>query len=115
MFPRALTDAERALTQQLLERAGIDDREALMQQLLVARVVAECECGCPSVDLSVDPDQAEPIEGSHRPIATADYDGGGVMLWVEDGWLTHLELYWWTDDPPSDFPDLGELSDYRPG
>jgi len=40
---------------------------------------------------------------------------GSVMVWVEDGWLSHLEIYWWSDDAPTEFPDLRELTNHRLG
>jgi hypothetical protein len=28
------------------------------------------------------------------------------MVWVDDGWLSNLETWWWRDDPPRAFPPL---------
>ena len=37
------------------------------------------------------------------------YDTGAVMVWVDDGWLSNLETWWWSDDPPREFPPLETL------
>jgi hypothetical protein len=42
--------------------------------------------------MAVDASRARPASYSGKPVATADYDGGGIMVWVEDGWLSHLEI-----------------------
>jgi hypothetical protein len=26
------------------------------------------------------------------------------MVWVDDGWLSNLETWWWSDDPLQEFP-----------
>jgi hypothetical protein len=56
-----------------------------------------------------------PVSYSAQPVGTADYAGGSIMVWVEDGWLSHLEIYWWSDDAPIEFPDLDELTGHRLG
>lgn len=61
---------------------------------------------CPTISMAVDTWRANPVSYSVKPVATADYDGGSVMIWVEDGWLSHLEIYWWPDDGPTEFPEL---------
>jgi hypothetical protein len=30
-------------------------------------------------------------------------------VWVDDGWLSNLETWWWSDDPPRAFPPLDAL------
>jgi hypothetical protein len=37
------------------------------------------------------------------------YDNGAVMIWVDDGWLSNLETWWWSDDPPKELPPLEAL------
>jgi hypothetical protein len=37
------------------------------------------------------------------------------MVWVEDGWLSHLEIYWWSDDAPTEFPELDQYTNHRLG
>ena len=31
------------------------------------------------------------------------------MVWVDDGWLSNLETWGWSDDPPREFPPLDAL------
>jgi hypothetical protein len=42
-------------------------------------------------------------------------DGGSIMVWIEDGWLSHLEIYWSSDDAPTEFPNLSQLMNHRLG
>ncbi|XAY05992.1 hypothetical protein DSM112329_02853 [Paraconexibacter sp. AEG42_29] len=37
------------------------------------------------------------------------------MVWIEDGWLSHLEIYWWSDRAPTEFPELAQLTAHRLG
>ena len=114
-FPRPLTATERSVTWNLLERAGVPELDVLAQQLEAAQVVSKCECGCPTISMSVDSTRARGTSYSGKPVATADYQGGSIMVWIEDGWLSHLEIYWWSDDPPTEFPPLDQLENHRQG
>jgi hypothetical protein len=114
-FPRPLTATERAVAWNLLERAGAPELDALEGQLDAAYATSKCECVCPTISMAVDASRARPVSCSGKPVATADYDGGGIMVWVEDGWLSHLEIYWWSDDPPTEFPQLDDLTNHRLG
>jgi hypothetical protein len=114
-FPRPLSVTEKAVTWSLLERAGAAELDVLAEQLEAAYATNKCECGCPTVSMAVHPSRARPTSYSGKPVATADYDGGSIMVWVEDGWLSHLEIYWWSDDAPTEFPDLTHLTTYRLG
>ena len=114
-FPRPLTATEKVVAWNLLEKAQAPELDTLAGQLQAASVVSECECVCPTVSFAVDGSLAKPVSYSAKPVATADYDGGSVMVWVEDGWLSHLEIYWWSDEAPTAFPDLNQLRDHRLG
>jgi hypothetical protein len=114
-FPRPLTAIEKAVAWNLLEKAEAPELEVLTGQLEAARVTSECECVCPTISMAVDTSRAKRVSYSAKPVATADYDGGSVMVWVEDGWLSHLEIYWWSDDAPTAFPELDHLVNHRLG
>jgi len=114
-FPRPLTATENAVAWNLLEKAQAPELDVLSGELEAAQVTGECECVCPTISVSVDATRAKPVAYSAMPVASADYDGGGVMVWVEDGWLSHLEIYWWSDEAPTEFPALDHLVNHRLG
>src|SRR5918997_3445572 len=101
-FPRPLTATEKAVASNLLEGARVPELDILSVQLEAAQALSACECGCPTISMGVDPAHARPTSYSGKPVATADYDGGSIMVWIEDGWLSHLEIYWWSDDAPTE-------------
>lgn len=87
----------------------------LRQQAVVTAVVGKCRCGCASVDLRVDESQAKPARVTVSPIpAEGDWAGGGIILFVEDGWLSYLEIYANSDDPPREFPPPNEIDFHLP-
>jgi hypothetical protein len=114
-YPRPLTATEKAVVRNLLEEAGAPELDVLAGQLEAAYATRKCECVCSTISMAVDPSQAKPVSYSGKPVATADYHGGGVMVWVEDGWLSHLEIYWWSDDAPTEFPELDQYTNHRLG
>jgi hypothetical protein len=114
-FPRPLTTTEKALAWSLLHEAAAPELDVLAEQLEAAHATSKCECVCPTISMAVDASRARPVRYSATPIATADYDGGSIMVWIEDGWLSHLEIYWWTDEAPTEFPDLDQLTNHRLG
>jgi hypothetical protein len=114
-FPRPLTATERAVAWNLLEGAGVAELNVLAEQLDAAHVTNECGCVCPTISMGIDPSHARPTSYSGKPIATADYEGGSIMVWVEDGWLSHLEIYWWSDEAPTQFPALSRITNHRTG
>lgn len=98
----------------LIERAEVPQMDVLLAQVDVAQAVGGCECPCPTISLTVDAERAVPVSYTATPIATAQYDDGGVMVWVEDGWLSHFELYWYIAEvPPSTFPPPEAMFDHR--
>jgi hypothetical protein len=114
-FPRALSTTEKAIAWELLARAELPELDLLREQLEASQAVSRCECGCPTISLSVDSGRAHPTSYSGKPVATADYEGGSLMIWVEHGWLSRLEIYWWSDDLPSAFPPPDQLENHRRG
>jgi hypothetical protein len=108
-YPRPLTGVEKAIALRVLEMAGAPEMDRLRGQVEVAVATQPCSCPCPSVALAVDHERAEPISHKGRFDAEMYYDTGAVMVWVDDGWLSNLETWWWSDDPPQEFPPLGAL------
>jgi hypothetical protein len=35
---------------------------------------------------------------------------GGLLVWVDDGYISALEYFWHTDEPPTRLPALSQLS-----
>jgi hypothetical protein len=100
---RPLTGNERALLDALLrhEFPGVNELRVQARQTSAS---PGCTCGCGTLDLHV-PDTAPrssasspvPVEGT---VVGADGEPiGGLLLFVEDGRLSSLEVYSLVDDP----------------
>lgn len=109
-YPRPLTDVEKAVALRVLELTNAPELDKLREQVEVAVATAPCSCPCPSVGLAVDPDRVQPIAHGGRLDLEVYYETGAVMVWVDDGWLSNLETWWWSDDPPQEFPQFGALT-----
>lgn len=113
---RPLDERERELLLHMIDFADPLDRETLVQQADAAVVTGYCGCGCgcPTVDLEVGQERARPIEG-RRVILDAwwtppdDRHGGGVLLFIIEGWLSLLEVWWADDAPPTELPPPSEV------
>lgn len=68
---RPLNDAERSLLEWLLAHGSPDARQ-YAPQLLQARVVGRCTCGCPTIDLAMGDRQQRTVGPSH---VLADFEG----------------------------------------
>jgi hypothetical protein len=109
-YPRPLSARERAVLDFLL--AGADDRLApLRTQAKTAIVTGMCECGCPTMYLDVDhalvpaPLVSPAVESGTRQTAEMDPRSYvGVILFLEQGDLSSLELWYVSDVPPPEFP-----------
>jgi hypothetical protein len=93
---RPLNDAERSLLEWLLAHGSPDARQ-YAPQLLQARVVGRCTCGCPTIDLAMGDRQQRTVGPSH---VLADFEGitpegikVGVILHAREGQLSELEIY----------------------
>ncbi|PZS34728.1 MAG: hypothetical protein DLM59_04240 [Pseudonocardiales bacterium] len=113
--PRRLISAESAVLALLLsvEFPGVD---ALRVQARSAAVVGGCDCGCPSIALSVPADaplasglssRLAPAEGVVSPLGEGV--PGEIILFVDDGRLSYLE-YVYCDAPPTRWPSLDRIS-----
>ena len=103
---RPLTTTERALLDALLDQE-FDGVAELRAQARRATASTGCECGCVTLDLHV-PDDAPvssaagtaPVEGT--VVDAAGEPIGGVLLFVERGRLSGLEVH--SRDEPLPYP-----------
>jgi hypothetical protein len=107
---RPLTSPERAILDFLLT-AEFQGRAALRAQVDHARASGRCPCGCATVDLAVDRTAAPPAQVSERMVADAMSRDGeyGLLLFVDDGYLSSVEIYGNVADPPPEFPPPSEF------
>jgi hypothetical protein len=84
-------------------------------QATSVRVVGKCSCGCATVDLEVDKEQCPPSNAG-RPIpaeaTVLDESGnpiGGVIVFLDEGYLSLLEIFSFVDKPIDVFPPLDRL------
>ncbi|NUS44617.1 MAG: hypothetical protein HOQ24_13130 [Mycobacteriaceae bacterium] len=104
---RPLTEVERNVLSAMLDRP-FPGAPQLRAQLATARVVGQCHCGCPTVDLAVDVTLPTAVVDSRIPVEAAVPDGG-LILFVEEGRLSSLEYYHLAEDPPPYFPAPDQL------
>ena len=103
---RALNADEKRVLDVLLtlEFAGASK---LRDQLPHTRVVGRCTCGCATVDLSVDKSKAPPaplVRGRPIPVEGVVVGSdrqpiGGVIVFLDEGYLSMLEVYAFGNDP----------------
>jgi hypothetical protein len=107
---RRLTGREREILEMLLsvEVAGIDELRAQVPYLEAAR----WGCGCASFALRVDRERAPCSSITARPAVeaiTKERDDVNstfdLLLWVDDGWLTGVEIVDYVDRHGEESPD----------
>lgn len=64
---RPLTEREREILMFLLTAPGVPDVDALREQVAVS-TASQCECGCASIELTVDRTAARPARGLRREL-----------------------------------------------
>jgi hypothetical protein len=108
-YPRSLSKKERdALNLPLA--ADFPGVEELREQAKTVVVSGRCTCGCATIDLYVDPASAPPPATTSRiPVEaqTREDDRGetfGLLLFVDEGWLSLLEIVYYRDFIPAEFP-----------
>ena len=90
----------------------------LRGQAEVATVVGRCDCGCATIELAVDrgrsaraPGLCSPVSEAKTPIRKgfdwAQYRE--LILFLDDGWLLSLEIIFYCDEPPKEFPRTEEF------
>ena len=115
-LPRTLTERERGILNFLLN-AEFQGAAALRAQAETAKVTALCGCGCASIHLEVDRDRSPraelmsriPVEASGKAV-----EDGGLILFADEGWLSYLEIWYVTDEPPPEFPPPSRFDPPRP-
>lgn len=111
MPQRLLTAHERAFLRAVVA-ADVPDSSAsagLEAQISVASVTGiSCPCGCPSYGLAVQRDSAPPVALSEFGADFGEGDGGFCVTLV-DGYLADVELYWYGDESPGQWPAAEEV------
>jgi hypothetical protein len=116
-FPRALTEHEREVLLLLLPREGFEDVDVYRAQVDAATVTGMCSCGCATINLEVDPDApAATFVGT--PLLPTEAHGRDpsdpslpieIILFAREGTLESLEIVYYGDRPPKDFPAAHDL------
>ncbi|MQA32748.1 hypothetical protein [Modestobacter roseus] len=107
--PTPLTDDARRLLDALLAHDFLGVAE-LRAQVVRASSTPGCRCGCGTLDLHVPDDVPTVPAGGPAPVegTVVDADGtpvGGVLLFVEDGRLSRLDITSHGDPLPLPSPD----------
>lgn len=96
---------------------SVDDPriEPLRKQAEVARVNWECTCGCATINFVIDRTRASAATGLCSPVIDAshrrpveDDEFCELIVFLEDGWLSSLELVWYSK-PIAEFPPPTEF------
>jgi len=107
-MPDLLTP-EMVATIEALLPPGTPGRERLLAQVPHTTVGERCRCGCVTTDLIVNRSAVGPAPASTNPVSESSFDGGGVLLFTDGGYLSLLEVYSVHDDPIVTFPAPGLL------
>ncbi|MBB5872766.1 hypothetical protein F4553_006200 [Allocatelliglobosispora scoriae] len=105
-FPRFLSAHEQAVLRRALA-ADSADAERLRAQIPFTKAIADCACGCASIDLWVK--RAPGVLPAAAPAVIAarilDTDNAGILVFVDpDGYLSLLEIFTHADEPITRFP-----------
>lgn len=106
-FPRDLNLRERVILEFLLSRP-FPGRDELMQQLASVKVFGKCQCGCETVDLTVDEANSLRARVKERiPVEAITRSGScvNVLLHVVNGFLRELEVVGYDPDEPARLPE----------
>jgi hypothetical protein len=112
--PRALSEEERLLVEDMLERS-LPVSAPFLEQLHRARVVSRCPCGCASINFAIE-GRSLP-KGGLRVIA--DFVFGdeatlcGAFVFEQGGVLGGLEVYGLSAEAPRRLPRTEELRPFQ--
>ena len=118
-FPRPVSPREAATLRFMLSP---DDPRLgpLREQAEIAVVSGRCPCGCATIDFTVDHERARPAPGMHSAVVDAhtprfDARQGPheLILFLDHGWLSSLEVVYYTTDPPVEFPPIDQFEPAR--
>ncbi len=104
---RALTGNEESVVRWLLDSAAMVDVSAFRQGVDELRVVAQCACGCCSLDFTTGKKDARIIAD-----ALAVYPDGqqaGLILWGRGSEILWLEIYDLHPGTSHRFPEMSNL------
>jgi hypothetical protein len=109
-FPRPLSLRD-AATLSLMMSAQDPRLVTLRGQAEAASVTGKCACGCATVYLAVDPDHAEaahdlcsPVTQTSNHIPLDPKRFRELLVFLQDGWLSSLEIVYYDGPPPAEFP-----------
>jgi len=115
-LPRALLPEERDALLLSFESLDEPTRAALRAQVAAVTVSGyDCACPCATVGLVVDKTKVPPLSVWEAPVGDVsiyDPDGehlGGVMVWIDDGYLSGIEVYYHFEPPISPIPPREQL------
>jgi hypothetical protein len=98
----------------LLLPLELPDAEELRNQIDQALVVGMCDCGCPTVDITVA--SLAPPSTVYVGRAPLPYEGvvlgdlgGGIILFAQGGYLSSFEYYSSDEQVPHDWPALDRI------
>ena len=105
--PRSLTERERQIVDVLLRRGG-RGLDELRDQVPTLQVIAQCDCGCPTVEFAtpmsrddgLDVVAEATVEGSHDSV---------LLFATHDGFLASIEYVWVGDAKPTVWPEAQRL------
>ena len=115
LLRRNLTDAERSLTQWILQHGTVDPT-SFLAQLDHAKVSATCPCGCASVDFLIG---NEPSDKTADMTILGDFLFGsdeslcGVFVFAKAGILAGLEVYQLGSILPTQLPKPEDLKPFE--
>jgi hypothetical protein len=112
MQPRPLTALEARTLVRLLPEGGFEGVMQYRAQAEHCMVHSMCPCGCATINLAVDQELAPrsnalgtpllPIEGRAEDATGRPLE---LILFAADGWLSSLEIVYYSDATPREFPD----------
>ena len=116
-FPRPLTDREREVLLLLLPPDGFADVDAYRAQVDQVAVSGVCSCGCATIDLEVGPSapRATFVGTPLLPVEGRGHDPSDpslpveIILFAREGTLGMLEIVYYGDTPPKQFPAGADL------
>jgi hypothetical protein len=118
--PRPLSPAEHQVLDLMLSQ-DFPGAASLRSQVPYAQVVGGCDCGWATVDLEVAPEapRATPdLRGRVLPVTgyvgpDIDSPKAGIIVFVDEGFLSRLEIYSMAEPVPHEWPDLTEIQVFK--
>jgi len=93
--------------------AALPDGGAELRAQLVAAAVADGSATHLDVTVPTESPRLEHPDGPLSTVVTVLDDDGGhageVLVWVRDGLMVGVEQTWYTDEPPTGWPDLAHV------